>query len=37
MATIKEYCDYGGVIVEGQLIVFDSADKAIEMYNRLNK
>src|SRR5271168_3509956 len=37
MATIKQYCDYGGVIVEGQLIVFDSADKAIEMYNRLNK
>jgi capsular polysaccharide transport system ATP-binding protein len=37
MGTIREYCDYGGVIVEGQLIIFDSADKAIEMYNRLNK
>ncbi len=37
MATIKEYCDCGGVLVEGQLITFDSADKAIETYNRLNK
>jgi capsular polysaccharide transport system ATP-binding protein len=37
MSTIKDYCDCGGVIVEGQLICFDSADKAIEMYNRLNK
>ena len=37
MADIKEYCDCGGVLVEGQLITFDSADKAIEMYNRLNK
>jgi capsular polysaccharide transport system ATP-binding protein len=37
MATIKQYCDCGGVLVEGQLIFFDSADKAIEMYNRLNK
>jgi capsular polysaccharide transport system ATP-binding protein len=37
MATIKEYCDCGGVLVEGQLVTFDSADKAIEMYHRLNK
>ena len=37
MATIKDYCDCGGVLVEGQLIMFDTADKAIEMYNRLNK
>jgi capsular polysaccharide transport system ATP-binding protein len=37
MATIKNYCDCGGVLVEGQLICFDTADKAIEMYNRLNK
>ena len=37
MSTIKDYCDCGGVLVEGQLISFDSADKAIEMYNRLNK
>jgi len=37
MADIKDYCDYGGVIVDGQLIMYDSADKAIEMYNRLNR
>jgi len=37
MADIKDYCDHGGVIVDGQLIMFDSADKAIEMYNRLNR
>jgi capsular polysaccharide transport system ATP-binding protein len=37
MGDIKRYCDCGGVLVEGQLIVFDTADKAIEMYNRLNK
>lgn len=37
MGTIKDYCDYGVVLVDGQLIVFDSADRAIEMYNRLNK
>jgi capsular polysaccharide transport system ATP-binding protein len=35
MATIKDYCDCGGVLVDGQLIVFDTADKAIETYNRL--
>ena len=37
MSTIKDYCDCGGVLVEGQLILYDTADKAIEMYNRLNK
>jgi capsular polysaccharide transport system ATP-binding protein len=37
MADIKDYCDHGGVIVDGQLIMYDSADKAIEMYNRLNR
>jgi capsular polysaccharide transport system ATP-binding protein len=37
MSTIKDYCDSGGVLVEGQLISFNSVDKAIETYNRLNK
>jgi capsular polysaccharide transport system ATP-binding protein len=37
MQTIKEYCDSGGVLVEGQLIMFGTPDKAIEMYNRLNR
>ena len=37
MQTIKEYCDHGAVLVDGQMIMFDSVDKAIEMYNRLNR
>ena len=37
MQTIKEYCDHGAVLVDGQLIMFDSVDKAIEAYNRLNR
>ena len=37
MPTIKEYCDHGAVLVDGQLIMFDSVDRAIEMYNRLNR
>jgi capsular polysaccharide transport system ATP-binding protein len=37
MATIKEYCNHGAVLVDGQLIMFESVEKAIEMYNRLNR
>jgi capsular polysaccharide transport system ATP-binding protein len=37
MGDIKRYCDCGGVIIDGQIIMFDSTDKAIEMYNRLNR
>jgi capsular polysaccharide transport system ATP-binding protein len=37
MSTIRGYCDCGGVLVDGQLIMFNSADKAIEMYSRLNR
>jgi capsular polysaccharide transport system ATP-binding protein len=37
MGTIQKYCDCGGVLVDGQLIMYDSPDKAIEMYNRLNR
>jgi capsular polysaccharide transport system ATP-binding protein len=37
MGDIKRYCDCGGVIIDGQIIMFDTADKAIEMYNRLNR
>lgn len=37
MGTIKQYCDCGGVLVEGQLFMFDTVDKAIELYNRLNR
>jgi capsular polysaccharide transport system ATP-binding protein len=37
MATIKEYCDHGAVLVDGQMMTFDSVDGAIEIYNRLNR
>jgi capsular polysaccharide transport system ATP-binding protein len=37
MSDIKRYCDCGGVIVDGQMLMFDNTDKAIEMYNRLNR
>jgi capsular polysaccharide transport system ATP-binding protein len=37
METIKEYCNHGAVLVDGQLIMFESVEKAIEMYNRLNR
>lgn len=37
MGTIKEYCDCGAVLVDGQIIMFNSVDSAIETYNRLNR
>jgi capsular polysaccharide transport system ATP-binding protein len=37
MQTAKEYCDRGAVLVDGQLLMFDAVDKAIEVYNRLNR
>lgn len=37
MQIIKEYCDHGAVLVDGKLIMFESVDRAIEMYNRLNR
>ena len=37
MATIKDYCDHGAVLVDGQMLMFDDVDKAIETYNRLNR
>jgi capsular polysaccharide transport system ATP-binding protein len=37
METIKEYCDYAAVLVDGQLIMFQSVEGAIETYNRLNR
>jgi capsular polysaccharide transport system ATP-binding protein len=35
--TIREYCDRGGVIVDGQIVMFPTVDLAIEAYNRLNR
>jgi capsular polysaccharide transport system ATP-binding protein len=37
MDTIKGYCDRGGVIVDGQIIMFANVDTAIEAYNLLNR
>lgn len=37
MPTIKEYCDHAAVLVDGQLMMFEAVDKAIEIYNRLNR
>lgn len=37
MQTISDYCDRGGVLVDGHLLMFDSVGKAIETYNRLNQ
>jgi capsular polysaccharide transport system ATP-binding protein len=37
MSTIRDYCDHGAVLVDGRLMMFDSLDKAIETYHRLNR
>ena len=37
METIKNYCDHAAVLVDGQMMMFESVDKAIEIYNRLNR
>ncbi len=37
MQAVADYCDRGGVLVDGRLFMFDSVAKAIEMYNRMNR
>ena len=37
METIKEYCDHGAVLVDGRLIMFESVERALETYNRMNR
>ncbi|HEV2573138.1 MAG TPA: ABC transporter ATP-binding protein [Beijerinckiaceae bacterium] len=37
METIKAYCDQGAVLVDGRILMFETVDKAIEAYNRLNR
>jgi capsular polysaccharide transport system ATP-binding protein len=37
MPTIKDYCDCGGVLVDGQLLMFNNVDEAVAMYNRLTR
>jgi capsular polysaccharide transport system ATP-binding protein len=36
LATIREYCDRGIVLADGQLHYFHDVDDAIELYNRIN-
>lgn len=35
--TIRDYCDQGMVLIDGQLLSFSSVEQAIEVYNRLNR
>ena len=37
MQTIKDYCDRGGLIVDGQILMYPDVDGAIAAYNRLNR
>jgi len=37
MQTINVYCDKGMVLVDGQILVFDKIEAAIETYYRLNR
>jgi capsular polysaccharide transport system ATP-binding protein len=37
MATIKQYCQRGCVIVDGQIIMFENVDEAIDVYAKLNR
>ena len=37
MQTVKDYCNHGAVLVDGQLLMFENVDRAIETYNRLNR
>lgn len=37
MSTIKSYCTRAAVLVDGHLLMFNTVDKAIEVYSRLNR
>lgn len=37
LQTVSEYCDRAGVLVDGRLFMFDSVNKAAELYNRMNR
>ncbi len=37
MEIIKDFCNHAAVLVDGQLMMFDSVERAIEMYQRLNR
>ena len=37
MSTLKAYCKRGAVLADGHLLMFDTIDAAIEVYNKLNR
>jgi len=37
VAEIKKYCDRGAVLVDGQILMYQTVDEAVEMYNKLNR
>lgn len=37
MEIVKAYCSQGAVLVDGRMLMFDTVDKAIEAYIRLNR
>lgn len=37
MGMANAYCSKGGVLVDGRIIMFDTVDKAVEMYTKLNR
>jgi hypothetical protein len=36
MDTLREHCQKGGVLADGNLVFFDNLDDAIELYRRMN-
>lgn len=34
MGTIKQYCDYGMILQDGELLLYDTVDDAIETYRK---
>lgn len=34
---VKEYCDRGAVLVDGQMLMYNTVDEAVEVYNKLNR
>ncbi|MDB5590866.1 ABC transporter ATP-binding protein [Enterovirga sp.] len=37
VATVKQYCTRGAVLVDGRILMFEDVDQAVEMYSRLNR
>jgi capsular polysaccharide transport system ATP-binding protein len=37
LLSVAQFCDRAGVLVDGRLFMFDTVDKAAELYNRMNR